>query len=91
MHGFGGWACDPSQPLCSVEQGLCAACQIFGATGWRRRFRLLVASDQTTPAWQGNQVLNIRPLGTRPIFPRTEIIPNHCRDARPCASTTYAP
>lgn len=63
VRGFGGWACDPSQHLCSVEQGLCAACQLFGATGWRRRFRLLVINDQTTPAWQGNQLLNIRPPG----------------------------
>jgi CRISPR-associated protein Cmr1 len=41
--------------------GLCDVCQVFGATGWRRRFRLVVIDDQTKPLWTGNQPLNIRP------------------------------
>lgn len=46
------------------DAGLCDVCQIFGATGWRRRFRLVVADDQTHPIWsQENLMLNIRPAG----------------------------
>ncbi len=43
------------------DAGLCDVCQLFGATGWRRRFRIAVARDQTVPLWQGDQPLNIRP------------------------------
>jgi CRISPR-associated protein Cmr1 len=45
------------------DAGLCDVCQLFGATGWRRRFRLEVTNDQTAPLWTGNQPLNIRPPG----------------------------
>jgi len=43
------------------DAGLCDACQLFGATGWRRRFRLAVVDDQTQSIWAGHQPLNIRP------------------------------
>jgi len=43
------------------DAGLCDACQLFGATGWRRRFRLTVVDDKTDPIWAGLQPLNIRP------------------------------
>lgn len=42
--------------------GLCDACQLFGATGWRRRFRLQI-SAQDRPAWDGDRGLNVRPYG----------------------------
>jgi len=42
--------------------GLCDACQLFGATGWRRRFRLQI-SAQATPTWAGGRGLNVRPYG----------------------------
>ncbi|MDW8228734.1 MAG: type III-B CRISPR module RAMP protein Cmr1, partial [Saprospiraceae bacterium] len=29
------------------DAGLCDVCQLFGATGWRRRFQLQVVEDQT--------------------------------------------
>lgn len=54
-------ATDDHQRLRDV--GLCDVCQIFGATGWRRRFRIAVVDDQTAPLWQGDQLLNIRPPG----------------------------
>lgn len=41
--------------------GLCDACQLFGATGWRRRFRLDVTLDRGAPAWPGRQPINLRP------------------------------
>ena len=44
------------------EAGLCDVCQVFGATGWRRRFRLSIIEDKTQPVWMPvNKALNIRP------------------------------
>lgn len=44
------------------DAGLCDACQIFGATGWQRRFRLQL-KPQDQPAWTGNRNINVRPFG----------------------------
>lgn len=44
------------------EAKLCVACQLFGATGWRRRFKLQV-SAQDRPAWEGGRNINVRPYG----------------------------
>jgi len=41
--------------------GLCDACQFFGATGWRRRFRLDAMMGQGAAAWPGDQPINLRP------------------------------
>jgi CRISPR-associated protein Cmr1 len=44
------------------DAGLCDICQVFGATGWRRRFWLEVIEDQTKPIWiPEDRLLNIRP------------------------------
>ena len=67
VRGLGGDACDPSQDGCiydpdKLNNGLCNVCQLFGATGWRRRFRLKVAEDNTKPAWNPPpDMLNVRP------------------------------
>ncbi len=70
MRGLGGSACDPtSDSRCEYdpkkpdppEKQLCATCYLFGCTGWARRFRLQVVSDDTQPAWRGAATLNIRP------------------------------
>lgn len=50
VRGLGGWACDPSKSECHYDAnkphgGICDACRVFGATGWKRRFGLLVRSD----------------------------------------------
>lgn len=49
----------------AVEKGLakvCPACRLFGCTGWRRQFQLVVAQDQTQPAWSSPpDTLNVRP------------------------------
>lgn len=44
VRGLGGYACDPtSQDRCPDENGKrCAACELFGCTGWARKFRLRV-------------------------------------------------
>jgi len=39
---------------------LCDVCQVFGATGWRRRFNLSIINDNTELTWKG-EMLNVRP------------------------------
>jgi CRISPR-associated protein Cmr1 len=43
-RGLGGYACDPtSEDRCPDKDGKhCAACELFGCTGWARKFRLIV-------------------------------------------------
>ena len=62
VRGLGGYACDPtSEDRCPDNQGrFCDACQIFGATGWKRRFNLRI-EDRTRPTWAETTVLNVRP------------------------------
>jgi len=44
------------------DAGLCDVCQVFGATGWRRRFRLEIGKDTTKQAWTPPpDMLNVRP------------------------------
>jgi len=44
------------------DAGVCDACQLFGCTGWRRRFRLKVVKDDTVSLWTPEErMLNIRP------------------------------
>jgi CRISPR-associated protein Cmr1 len=47
LRGCGFYACDPSAGTCMYEDerglaGICLACQLFGCTGYSRRFRLVV-------------------------------------------------
>jgi CRISPR-associated protein Cmr1 len=55
VRGLGGYACDPtSDSRCEYnpkdprppEEQLCAACYLFGHTGWARKFRLQVLDEQ---------------------------------------------
>jgi len=57
MRGLGYVVCDPSadnrcifdqKKKQTAQEQLCPACQIFGATGWKRRFRLII--DDYSPA-----------------------------------------
>lgn len=55
VRGMGGQVCDPTVTgeKCVYDaekpnKGICDVCRIFGATGWRRRFRLVV-DDYTKP------------------------------------------
>lgn len=53
VRGLGGEVCDPTTPSCTYDpdkpnNGLCDVCRVFGATGWRRRFRSIIL-DNTTP------------------------------------------
>ncbi|MGQ9712918.1 MAG: type III-B CRISPR module RAMP protein Cmr1 [Desulfotomaculales bacterium] len=44
VRGLGGYACDPTgENHCPDKNGKhCAACELFGCTGWARKFRLEV-------------------------------------------------
>ena len=67
VRGLGGHACDPTQHTCiydtdKANNGLCDVCQLFGTTGWRRRFRLVITGQNLQPIWTPtNQTLNVRP------------------------------
>ena len=51
VRGLGGYACDPTKHTCPDKDGnYCDVCQTFGATGWRRRFRLDVEESVLTDA-----------------------------------------
>lgn len=47
VRGLGGYACDPTgDDRCPDKDGKhCAACELFGCTGWARKFRLRVLDD----------------------------------------------
>ena len=38
VRGLGGYACDPTNSTCEGKNH-CDACELFGCTGWRRRFK----------------------------------------------------
>ena len=59
-----GIRCENQGPLNKrfrCDKGLCDVCRVFGATGWRRRFDLMIVQYDTRPAWGGDTMLNIRP------------------------------
>lgn len=50
IRGVGRYACDPSSGSCVYEdkkglESICLACQLFGCTGYGRRFRLVVEGE----------------------------------------------
>jgi CRISPR-associated protein Cmr1 len=76
VRGFGGSACDPSDTddynhRCSDKQGhRCVVCELFGCTGWARKFRFEVVDCDGSPIQVAidedkNFVLRFTPL--RPI------------------------
>lgn len=44
----------------ALDEQICPACQLFGCTGWKRRFSLNITSQNTEIT---NDILNIRPYG----------------------------
>jgi CRISPR-associated protein Cmr1 len=58
IRGMGGYACTaiqngnppcPASPNSNVPNELCPVCQLFGCTGWARRFRLSADGMQALP------------------------------------------
>lgn len=75
MRGLGGSACDPTDTKCEGRNH-CVVCELFGCTGWARKFRFEVLdangntkTDQIkgpTPRKQG-ETFNLRFTPLRPI------------------------
>ena len=72
VRGLGGYACDPtSEDRCPDKDGKrCAACELFGCTGWARKFRLRVLDEQgrlVQNALAANQTVQLQFLELRPM------------------------
>lgn len=70
VRGLGGSACDPTKHLCKGERH-CVACELFGCTGWARKFRfdVLQASDEAVQVDQIKQgtTFQLRFTPLRPV------------------------
>lgn len=53
IRGLGGYACDPTHTRCDGENH-CDACELFGCTGWARKFRFEIVNTS------GNLKINER-------------------------------
>jgi CRISPR-associated protein Cmr1 len=75
VRGLGGSACDPSntQVRCPDRQGRrCVVCELFGCTGWARKFRFDVfdANGHTkTTQIKKNEIFTLRFTMLRPMAP----------------------
>lgn len=47
IRSLGGYACDPTNTNCNNKDH-CNACELFGCTGWARKFRIELSFDQTS-------------------------------------------
>lgn len=72
VRGLGGYACAPTEHKCD-DVNHCAACELFGCTGWARKFRFEIREDNSNNLGalaqqpiRGNQTLW---LVFRPIRP----------------------
>ena len=71
VRALGNHACDPTAHKCLYDpekpgDGICDVCRLFGATGWRRRFRLSIV-DQTGPDTTSPTTISAK----RPANPKT--------------------
>jgi CRISPR-associated protein Cmr1 len=72
VRGLGGYACDPtSEDRCPDKDGRhCVACELFGCTGWARKFRLRVLDVQgqvIQDALAANQIVQLQFLELREL------------------------
>lgn len=54
IRGLGGSACDPTANTKCEDKNHCDACELFGCTGWARKFKLNIEFNNHTPipeAW----------------------------------------
>ena len=69
VRGLGGNACDPTDTKCE-DRNHCAVCELFGCTGWARKFRFKVLdknSDIKRDQIKQNQTFNLCFTPLRPI------------------------
>jgi CRISPR-associated protein Cmr1 len=72
VRGLGGYACDPTgEERCPDKDGKrCAACELFGCTGWARKFRLCVLDEQgrlVQDALAKNKTIQLQFFELRPM------------------------
>ncbi|OYD86912.1 type III-B CRISPR module RAMP protein Cmr1 [Nostoc sp. 'Peltigera membranacea cyanobiont' 213] len=86
VRGFGGQVCDPTEQECLYDlkkpnNGLCKVCEVFGATGWKRQFRLEVQNIEISDA---NITHSIKAERTYKNGKREEKTPTwYFRDSKP--------
>ncbi|MGE5576610.1 MAG: type III-B CRISPR module RAMP protein Cmr1 [Syntrophothermus sp.] len=73
VRGLGGAACDPSDApgRCPDRQGKrCVVCELFGCTGWARKFRFEAVDDDGQPLYDAirrDQEFILRFVPLRPV------------------------
>jgi len=80
VRGLGGYACDPTAKEARCPQDSrkkptdpghhCVVCELFGCSGWARKFRLVVLDDQGNVVQQqirASQILVFRFIPLRPV------------------------
>lgn len=85
VRGLGGNACDPTEQQCLYDpkkpnNGLCDVCQIFGATGWKRRFRLELIQDNTQPNKTVTSTIQAQRSNSKSEKPPTWYFPKDLKD-----------
>jgi CRISPR-associated protein Cmr1 len=69
VRGLDGNACDPTDTKCE-DRNHCAVCELFGCTGWARKFRFEVLDENSgtkTDQIKQNQTFNLCFTPLRPI------------------------
>ncbi len=76
VRGLGGNACDPTKTKCE-DRNHCVVCELFGCTGWARKFRFEVLDEKDkskdekdkikTDQIKQNQTFSLRFTPLRPI------------------------
>jgi len=69
VRGLGGSACDPTDTKCE-DRNHCVVCELFGCTGWARKFRFEVLDENSgtkTDQIKQNQTFSLRFTPLRPI------------------------
>ena len=69
VRGLGGNACDPTDTQCE-NRNHCVVCELFGCTGWARKFRFEVLDencDIKTNQIERENIFNLRFTPLRPI------------------------
>lgn len=69
VRGLGGSACDPTQTKCE-NRNHCVVCELFGCTGWARKFRFAVLEENNgtkTKQIKKDKTFNLRFIPLRPI------------------------
>lgn len=71
VRGMDGYACDPTETQCKDDKH-CVVCELFGCTGWARKFRFEVLDEKgdlkITKISSGNSFI-FRFIELRPISP----------------------